>query len=131
MPNSEKARHISKCLETAILFEVSANKPGNVNFMVGFEGTRVEHFFASAVGAASSFEEAAKRGIAVADKKLPVNDVHMGQLMKDCVTDIKAWQTGGNTLLGTVILFVPIAVAAGMTPMKGEKFDLDALRKNI
>jgi triphosphoribosyl-dephospho-CoA synthase len=131
MPNREKARHISKCLESAILFEVSANKPGNVNFVVGFEGTRVEHFLASGVAAAPSFEEAARRGIAVADNKLPINDVHMGQLMKDCVTDIKAWQTGGNTLLGTVILFVPIAVAAGMTPMKGEKFDLDALRKNI
>jgi triphosphoribosyl-dephospho-CoA synthase len=132
MPHCEKAKHISKCLELAILLEVSADKPGNVNFVVGFEDTRVEHFLASAVAAAPSFEEAANRGIAVSEKKLSVNDVGMGQIIKKCVADIKAWQKGGNTLLGTVILFVPIAVAAGMTPVK-ENFDFDfaRLRENL
>jgi triphosphoribosyl-dephospho-CoA synthase len=130
MPHCEKAKHVSKCLQMAILFEVSANKPGNVNFVVGFEGTHIEHFLASAVAAAPSFEEAAKRGIAVAEGRLRLDEVGVGQLMKDCVADIGAWQTGGNTLLGTVILFMPIAVAAGMTPMKSDAFDLVALRKN-
>jgi triphosphoribosyl-dephospho-CoA synthase len=129
--NCEKARHISKCLETAILFEVSANKPGNVNFVVGFEGTRVEHFLASAVAAAPSFEEAARRGIAVADDRLRLSDVGMGKLMKDCVADINAWQKGGNTLLGTVILFMPVAVAAGMTSLKNNAFNLSSLRRSI
>jgi triphosphoribosyl-dephospho-CoA synthase len=131
MPHCEKARHISKCLEMAILFEVTANKPGNVNLVVGFEGTRVEHFLASAVVAAPSFEEAARRGIAVADGKLPISEMGLGQLIKRCVADIDVWQKGGNTLLGTVILFMPIAVAAGMTPMKIGTFDLAALRENI
>ena len=131
MSNCEKARHISKCLETAILFEVSANKPGNVNFVVGFEGTRVEHFLASAVAAAPSFEEAARRGIAVADDRLRLSDVGMGKLMKDCVADINAWQKGGNTLLGTVILFMPVAVAAGMTSLKNNAFNLSSLRRSI
>jgi len=132
MPRCEKAKHISKCLELAILFEVSATKPGNVNFTVGFEGTRVEHFLASAVAAGPSFEEAARRGIAVQDKKLRVNDVGMGEIIKNCVVDIETWQKGGNTLLGTVILFVPIAVAAGMTPTR-ENFDFEfsRLRENL
>jgi triphosphoribosyl-dephospho-CoA synthase len=132
MPRCEKAKHISKCLELAILFEVSAAKPGNVNFTVGFEGTRVEHFLASAVVAGPSFEEAARRGIAVEDKKLRVNDVGMGEIIKNCVVDIETWQKGGNTLLGTVILFVPIAVAAGMTPTR-ENFDFEfsRLRENL
>jgi len=131
MQACEKAKHISKCLETAILFEVSANKPGNVNFVVGFEGTRVEHFLASAVAAAPSFEEAARRGIAVERGKLALRKVGIGQLIKECVSDIDAWQTGGNTLLGTIILFIPLAVAAGMTPLKKNKFDLARVRKNI
>ena len=131
MQAREKAKHISKCLETAILFEVSANKPGNVNFVVGFEGTRVEHFLASAVAAAPSFEEAARRGIAVERGKLALRKVGIGQLIKECVSDIDAWQTGGNTLLGTTILFIPLAVAAGMTPLKKNKFDLAKVRKNI
>src|SRR3990172_927447 len=114
MPTCEKAKHISKCLEMAILFEVSANKPGNVNFVVGFEGTRVEHFLASAMAAAPSFEEAANLGIAVSENKLRIKDVEMGRIIKKCVADIITWQKGRNTLLGTVILFVPVAVAAGM-----------------
>jgi triphosphoribosyl-dephospho-CoA synthetase len=36
----------------AILLEVSADKPGNVNLVVGFEGTNHMHFLASAVAAA-------------------------------------------------------------------------------
>jgi triphosphoribosyl-dephospho-CoA synthase len=116
----------------AILFEVSANKPGNVNFVVGFEGTRVEHFLASAVAASPSFEEAARRGIAIAEGKLTIETAEMGQLMKTCVADIEAWQTGGNTLLGTVLLFIPLAVAAGMTPMNAQgHFDAAKLRENM
>jgi triphosphoribosyl-dephospho-CoA synthase len=130
MSNREKAKHISNCLELAMLLEVSAAKPGNVNLTVGFEGTRVEHFLASAVAATASFEEAARRGIAVHHKKLSVNDVGIGQIIKRCVADINAWQKGGNTLLGTVILLVPIAVAAGMTPTE-ENFDLTKLRENL
>ena len=91
MPHCDKAKHISKCLEMAILFEVSANKPGNVNFVVGFEGTRVEHFLASAVAAAPSFEEAAKHGIAISEGKLKISEAGIGQLMKDCVADIAAF----------------------------------------
>jgi triphosphoribosyl-dephospho-CoA synthase len=132
MPNREKARYISRCLELAMLLEVSAAKPGNVNLTAGFEGTRVEHFLASAVAAEFWFEEAARRGIAVHDKKLGVNAVGMGRIIKECTADINAWQKGGNTLLGTVMLFVPIAVAAGMTPTEENfGFDFHRLRENL
>jgi triphosphoribosyl-dephospho-CoA synthase len=129
---SEKAQTASKCLELAILLEVSADKPGNVNFVVGFVGTRVEHFLASAVAAAPHFGAAAERGIAVSNHKLRVSEVGIGKTIRDCVADISAWQKGGNTLLGTIILFVPIAVAAGMTPTRSNNhFELPELRKNL
>jgi triphosphoribosyl-dephospho-CoA synthase len=132
MPNREKAKHISRCLELAMLLEVSAAKPGNVNLTAGFEGTRVEHFLASAVVAEFWFEEAARRGIAVHDKKLGVSAVGMGRIIKECTADINAWQKGGNTLLGTVMLLVPIAVAAGMTPTEENfGFDFHRLRENL
>jgi triphosphoribosyl-dephospho-CoA synthase len=132
MPHCDKAKHISKCLQMAILFEVSANKPGNVNFVVGFEGTRVEHFLASAVAAGPCFEEAARRGIAIAEGKLKLEQAGMGQLMKTCVADIDSWQSGGNTLLGTVMLFIPLAVAAGLTPAdKKGNFAPAKLRANM
>ena len=132
MSNCEKAQHISKCLELAIMLEVSAEKPGNVNFASSFERTRVEHFLASAVAAGSSFQVAAYRGSLVAEKRLEIGKVGLGQLIKTCFADINAWQKGGNTILGTVMLFVPIAVAAGMTPTKKDYvLDFSLLRKNI
>jgi len=128
----EKAKHISKCLELAILFEVSADKPGNVNLVVGFEGTRYEHFLASAVAAAPYFELAAERGVVVSRGEIRISDVGLGRIMRDCVADINAWQHGGNTLLGTVILLSPISVAAGIIPTKEEYvFEVPKLRENV
>jgi len=127
-----KAKHISSCLELAILFEISADKPGNVNLVVGFEGTRYEHFLASAVAARPYFEWGAERGVEVSQGKIRVSDVGLGRIIKDCVMDINSWQWGGNTLLGTVILLSPIAVAAGMTPTKEEHIlEIPELRENL
>jgi len=125
-----KSKHISHCLELALLLEASAHKPGNVSVVTNFEKTRYEHFLASAVATSSSFEAAAERGIAVSEDRIDVSDVGVGQFIKNCVSDINAWQHGGNTLLGTVILLSPMAVAAGMTMLK-ERFDVPALRKNL
>ena len=132
MINCEKAQHISKCLQLAIMLEVSSQKPGNVSFTSSFEKTRVEHFLASSVAAGPSFQEAAYLGTSVAEKRLEVGKVGLGEIIKDCTVDVNAWQKGGNTILGTVIMFVPIAVAAGITPMKeGYVLDFSKLRKNI
>ena len=132
MSNQEKAQHISKCLQLAILLEVSAEKPGNVNLTSSFEGTTCQHFLASAVAAGPTFQEAANRGVSVAENKLGISEVGLGQLIKTCAADVNAWQRGGNTILGTIMLFMPIAVAAGMTPTnKNYAFDFSVLRKNI
>jgi triphosphoribosyl-dephospho-CoA synthase len=131
MSNREKAQRISRCLQLAIMLEVSAEKPGNVSFASNFVGTRVEHFFASAVAVGPVFEEAAHRGVSVAEGKLEVGAVGLGGLIKACAMEVAGWQRGGNTILGTVMLFVPVAVAAGMSPWKGEVVDFSALRRNI
>jgi triphosphoribosyl-dephospho-CoA synthase len=128
----QKGKHISNCLELAILLEVSADKPGNVNLTTGFEGTRYEHFLASAVAARKSFEDATERGVAVFNGEIQIDELRIGRIIKNCVAEINAWQRGGNTLLGTVILFSPIAVAAGMTPTEnGNISNISELRKNM
>ncbi len=130
MSYTNKARHIARCLELAILLEAGAHKPGNVSVVTDFENTRYEHFLASAVAATSSFELGARQGIAVSQGKTKVANIRVGNMIKNCVTDIDLWQHGGNTLLGTVILLSPMAVAAGMTPTKGS-LDLFSFRKNL
>ncbi len=132
MSDCEKAQHISKCLQLATLLEVSVAKPGNVSFGASFAETRVEHFLASAVAASSSFQEAAYRGVSVAENRLGLAEVGIGGLIKACAADVAVWQRGGNTILGTVMLLVPLAVAAGMTPTKKDyALDFAVLRRNI
>jgi triphosphoribosyl-dephospho-CoA synthase len=112
--------------------EVSADKPGNVNFTADFEGTRKEHFLASAVAVGPAFQEAAKRGMQIFEGERAINEAGLGELVKFGVREVMSWQYGGNTILGTIMLFMPISVAAGMTPTD-EKFSIDfnLLRKNI
>jgi triphosphoribosyl-dephospho-CoA synthase len=125
-----KSQFISQCLQLGMLLEVSAKKPGNITLLLGFEGTSFEHFLASSVACFPSFEEAASRGISVSEGNLPIEKVGVGKLIQNCLLDITAWQKGGNTLLGAVILCIPIAVAAGMTQLE-ENFDLMQLRLNL
>jgi triphosphoribosyl-dephospho-CoA synthase len=117
-------------LELAVLLEASAHKPGNVSVVTNFENTRYEHFLASAVAARLSFEYAGEQGVAVAQGRIGLTEVGIGQIIKNCVADIHAWQHGGNTLLGTVILLSPIAVAAGMTVSDGD-LEIPKLREGV
>jgi triphosphoribosyl-dephospho-CoA synthase len=128
----EKAQHIQRCLQLAIILEVSADKPGNVNLVVDFEGTRVEHFLASSVAAGPSFMDAAYRGTQIAEKKRALSEAGLGEIIRWGIKDIDEWQHGGNTLLGTIMLFAPLAVAAGMTPTDEKyQFDFKVLRQNM
>jgi len=117
-------------LELAVLLEASAHKPGNVSVVTNFEGTRFEHFLASAVAITPSFELAAERGAAVAEGKSTLAEIGLGQLVRNCAAEVDAWQHGGNTLLGTIILILPIAAAAGMTSV-GKRCNLRRLRKAL
>ena len=131
MSNSQKAQNISRCLQLAAILEVSTQKPGNVGFESSFKGTRIEHFLASAIAFGPTFQEAANRGVKIADGKLEVGKTGLGELIKAASFDVATWQHGGNTILGTIILLMPLAVAAGMTPKKDKELDLSTLRKNL
>jgi len=129
VPDAERADYISRCLELAVLFEVSGYpKPGNVHRTADFAETRYEHFLASAVSVAPSFKRAAEQGINVSEKTIVPSEVGVGNIIRGAVDRMLGSQGGGNTLLGAIILLVPIAAAAGMT---GNSFSLSRLRENI
>jgi len=129
IPITEKADYISRCLELAILLEVSGYpKPGNVHRTADFLSTTFEHYLASAVAIAPSFRRAAERGIKVLRGELNLSDVCIGSIIKDAVDRMLGSQGGGNTLLGAIIILVPIAVAAGMI---SSSFSLSKLRNKI
>jgi len=123
--------YVSECLQLAVLLEVSAYpKPGNVHRTADFEGTRYEHFLASAVALNPHFRHAAKQGVLVHSGNVGLDRVGVGNIIKEAVIDITSWQHGGNTVLGSIILLVPVAVAAGITLAEG-RFSISRLRRNI
>jgi len=129
VPVTEKADYISRCLELAILFEVSGYpKPGNVHRTADFQGTTFEHYLASAVAITPSFRRAAEQGIKVSRDEIESSEVGIGNVIKDGVDRMLGSQRGGNTLLGAIIILAPMAAAAGMT---GNSFSLLKLREKI
>jgi triphosphoribosyl-dephospho-CoA synthase len=127
----EIAEHVSRCLQLAVLLEISAYpKPGNVHRTADFKETRYEHFLASAVVSAPSFRNAAQKGVMAFQSKISLEELEIGRTIKEAVWQVKTWQSGGNTLLGTIILLTPIAAAAGMT-LTEERFSISKLRKNL
>jgi len=124
--------HVSNCLQLAVLLEVSAYpKPGNVHRTADFAETRYEHFLASAVALSSHFRYAAQMGALVSQKRITANRVGIGKVIKDGVRDVKAWQRDKNTLLGSILLLSPMAVAAGLTIGGKEAFSADTFRTNL
>ncbi|WNZ29279.1 MAG: triphosphoribosyl-dephospho-CoA synthase [Candidatus Bathyarchaeota archaeon] len=128
-PIIEKSDYISRCIELAILFEVSGYpKPGNIHRTADFSETTFEHYLASAVAIAPSFRKAAEQGIKVLNNEIDCSEIGIGFVIKDAVNRMLSSQNGGNTLLGAIIILAPIAAAAGMI---NEAFSLTKLRKNI
>ena len=111
----ETASEISRRLELAMLFEVSAYpKPGNIHRTRDYRDTRFEHFLASAVACRASFETAATKGILIGNGELSPEEALVGSIIRGAAVDSIRSQRGGNTSLGTLTLLVPLAVAAGM-----------------
>ncbi len=128
---TEVADHVSKCLQLAILLEVSAYpKPGNVHRTANFKETRYEHFLASAVAVGPHFRCAARRGAMVSAGKISLEKMGLGAVIRDAVQDVSEWQHGGNTLLGSIILLSPMAAAAGRAFAEGA-FAVNKLRENV
>ncbi len=99
---------IARCGVLALLLEVSAYpKPGNVSRMHDFPDTKYEHFMASAVALFPVFRYAALIGVT------GKTGGNIGRLVREGVEESMRWQSGGNTHFGSILLFIPLAMAAG------------------
>jgi len=123
--------NIASCLQLAMLLEASAYpKPGNVHRRKDFPETRFEHLLASAVVLGPIYRWAAHRGLMISRGILDPREARLGKAVKMGVRGMMAWQTGGNTSLGTILLLTPLATAAGLTMTK-HKLDTRCLRGNL
>ncbi len=106
--------YVSGCIQLATLLEVSAYpKPGNVHRTADFSDTRYEHFLASSIAIGQALRDASRRGTEVSSGRIGFEEVGIGSMISEAVSAMMSWQHGGNTILGAILLLMPIAVAAG------------------
>ena len=111
---------VGGCASLAALLEVSAYpKPGNVHRLRDFPGTRYEHFLASGVSLAPWMGALAAEGARVKDAGEDLGEVGLGTHILGAVEDMLRWQSGGNVHLGVILLFAPLAAAAGASAVDG------------
>lgn len=118
--------------QLAATLEVSGwPKPGNVHRTKDFPETRYEHFLAGAVAMGPAIRVAATRGVKVGRGRIDISELKLGALIRKAVHDINWWHKGGNTHLGTCMLFIPLAAAAGKSMLENKQIELSDLRKNV
>ena len=105
---------VGRCSTLAALLEVSAYpKPGNVHRLRDYPNTRYEHFLAGSVAMEPHIRAVAVRAAQIRRRNYKWGDIDLGSSILSAVEDMLRWQTGGNVHLGVILLFVPLAAAAG------------------
>ncbi len=122
---------VGRCASLAALLEVSAYpKPGNVHRLRDFPDTKYEHFLAGSVSLGSVMQGLAEKGQRIGQGDKEWAELGVGKSILDSVKDMMNWQRGGNVHLGIILLFSPLAAAAGSV-MKEGVVDLDELRSSL
>jgi triphosphoribosyl-dephospho-CoA synthase len=92
---------IAQCAQLAMLFELSSSpKPGNVDRCHDFTDINFQHFIASAVCSYPVFRDAASM------------QSSFGKYLLQGVYAWKEWNIPGNTHFGSLVLMIPLAMAA-------------------
>jgi triphosphoribosyl-dephospho-CoA synthase len=129
---ADAGEYVRRCATLAALLEVSAYpKPGNVHRTRDLPDTGYEHFLAGGVALGRAMGRLAVRGYDAEDGVRRWSEIGVGGLILEAVTDSLAWQGGGNVNLGVVLLFAPIAAAAGSTLRRHEEIDVEDLRGKL
>lgn len=114
---------ISSLGQLALLLEASSPKPGNVNRNACFSDTEYRHFLASAALMSRGLNLCASQGSSLVSNRIDPMDIGLGKLVETCVVDSLTGFNQRNTILGSVLLYVPLAVALSASVTRLERFD--------
>jgi len=126
----EKLEKIANLAQLAAILEVSTEKPGNVTPTHDFPDTTYEDFLFGSIAIAPAIKNAALNGFKAGNSEISLEEINIGENIKKAIIDVKKSHPGGNTHLGMLMLFMPIASGAGFCISQGSEFS-QALRKNI
>ena len=123
MERSQIVNYVASALQLSMLLEVSGYpKPGNVDRFHDFKKTTYENFLGSIACLGGYWRKAAEFGY---DSQIRAK---VGRIIYEASMETLCWQTNGNTSFGTILLLIPLAIAAGSLFRKMD-FDKDELKK--
>ncbi|MFW9918715.1 MAG: triphosphoribosyl-dephospho-CoA synthase [Candidatus Thorarchaeota archaeon] len=126
---SDIAWRIASLSQLSVLLEVSSPKPGNVNRLRAFSDTGYRHFLASAALLGHGLYISSERGVKLALQEITPQEVGLGELILECSEDVFGGLNRRNTILGTILLYIPIVVGASATIQEMGKLSIPTLKK--
>jgi len=122
---------VERCAILATQLEVSAYpKPGNIHRLRDFPDTSYEQFLSGGISLGPTMRKLAIAGNEAAQSSVELPSIRVGAYIHRAVRDMLMWQRGGNTHLGIILLFAPLAAAAGAVGTN-EKIEPTNLRKAL
>ena len=105
---------VTRCINLASLLELSGwPKPGNVHRTEDFEDTKFEHFLAGITAIQPSFKSLCEKIYHSSyTKDKDYKSIELGLFYKNATKEMIKWQSGGNVLLGHILILSPLAAAA-------------------
>jgi triphosphoribosyl-dephospho-CoA synthase len=102
---------LMRCINLASLLELSGwPKPGNVHRTKDFEDTRFEHFLSGIAAIQPNFRRFCTK-IFDTPHKENYSFIEMGFFFRETVEQMMSWQSGGNVLLGHILILAPLTAA--------------------
>lgn len=114
--------------QLSLLLEASAPKPGNVNRSSRFSDTDYRHFLASASMMSRGLHLCASRGVEIGGSHLAPEKAGLGELIEICVTESLVGLNKRNTILGSILLYVPLTVSVGASLAQDQHFSTRNVR---
>jgi len=113
-----------RCINLASLLELSGwPKPGNVHRTKNYENTKFEHFLAGIAAIQPNFRELCRRISQYSfESNKEFREIKLGLFFKNAAKEMMRWQSGGNVLLGHILILSPL-VAAATVCLKKRKTD--------
>ena len=112
-----------RCVNLSSLLELSGwPKPGNVHRTRDFEDTRFEHFLAGITAIQPNFRELCEKiHNSIENDKLKLDTIELGLFFKVAAKEMMRWQSGGNVLLGHILVLAPLVSAAAICMKTNKK----------
>ena len=117
--------------QLSLLLEASSPKPGNVNRIACFSDMDYRNFLTSASLLSRGLHESATRGIALAEGKMDLAEIGLGELIHICVQDSLTGLNHRNTILGSILLYVPLTVSMAASLRDEPRFSIDRIRNYV